>query len=825
MLYQGIVVNRHDPLKLGRCQVRVVGVHTHDRSLLKNDDLPWAIPSQPITSAAISGIGFSPTGVVEGTWVLIGFADEPSNQEPIMLGTLAGIPQADGVVDQDVYDGVAIVDEDGNLPENLSIPTPSSTIIGKLAKDWTPSNDCINLIKKTERLKLTAYKDASAYSIGYGLRKIDGIPVYQGQTITNEKAESSFRDYVNRIAVPDVVSGIKTLITQGMFDALVSFAYNLGGPKARKSTVFKETNLSNYTQAAAEFSSYVKDELGNTLQALQTRRDNEKSLYLKQGIPGSSVPPPTFLGQSQLNTESTTNGFSDPNGIYPKYKFEPDTNRLARNERIETTTVRKKELEREMGIVTSGGFSWNQSYVPYNTTYPFNKVFESESGHIMEFDDSPNSERINLYHKKGTFFEIDANGTRVTKIVGDNYEIQERNGFLYIKGDSNITIDGMSRVKINNALSIEVSGAATINVYNDANIAVSGNMTTSVAGSYKLKADSISFESANNIDMTAATINETANTVNLRTSTYNETVTGTSSYRWEGDKHFFTGADTYERHNIGTDYSNPSDPSRSSNISGSSVNSAGTATLTNLPQPAIAVVPVEPQFNTLHVESRAVTAGYQYDAPEDGDPAPYVARQIDKGTIDTTPDISVPTIIIPQTKPTPIHIPKPVTHDLIMATETFHDNYQLSKNINMSAVTLNGKHKIVAQQGLTVQQIVSNLKGLSENCLDIVYDMYPNATLSSGFRPYGYPKESSKKSQHYLGQAADIHLKGFNKQQHHDAVIALEKVLPYDQLILEYLGATGNWIHVSFSFDKPRKQIFTLKNHKTFNRGNFVLIA
>ena len=63
-LYTGCVENRQDPLKLGRCQVRVVGLHNYDKSQLKTEDLPWAYPMQPITSAGISGIGHTPLGPV-----------------------------------------------------------------------------------------------------------------------------------------------------------------------------------------------------------------------------------------------------------------------------------------------------------------------------------------------------------------------------------------------------------------------------------------------------------------------------------------------------------------------------------------------------------------------------------------------------------------------------------------------------------------------------------------------------------------------------------------------------------------------------------------
>ena len=70
--WQGGVEDRIDPLFLGRCRVRILGWDTEDKVRMPTSELPWAYPIQPITSAAQTGVGISPTGVVEGTWV-VGF--------------------------------------------------------------------------------------------------------------------------------------------------------------------------------------------------------------------------------------------------------------------------------------------------------------------------------------------------------------------------------------------------------------------------------------------------------------------------------------------------------------------------------------------------------------------------------------------------------------------------------------------------------------------------------------------------------------------------------------------------------------------------------
>jgi len=78
----------------------------------------------------------------------------------------------------------------------------------------------------------------------------------------------------------------------------------------------------------------------------------------------------------------------------------------------------------------------------YNTQYPFNKVTQTESGHVIEVDDTPNFERLHTFHRSGTYSEVDHTGRRVNKIVGDDFEIIQKNQEVFIKGNVNIKVDG-----------------------------------------------------------------------------------------------------------------------------------------------------------------------------------------------------------------------------------------------------------------------------------------------------------------------------------------------------------------------------------------------
>ena len=88
--WAGVVEDRSDPLKLGRCRVRCLGYHTDDRNVLPTEDLPWAHPLLPITSSGVSGIGQTPLGLVEGSWVIGFFRDADTKQDAVILGSLPG---------------------------------------------------------------------------------------------------------------------------------------------------------------------------------------------------------------------------------------------------------------------------------------------------------------------------------------------------------------------------------------------------------------------------------------------------------------------------------------------------------------------------------------------------------------------------------------------------------------------------------------------------------------------------------------------------------------------------------------------------------------
>ena len=84
----GVVEDRMDPEKVGRVRVRIFGYHPADKSSVPTDHLPWAIPILPTTSSSLSGVGITPLGSLEGSWVLGFFLDGADMQQPAIFGTI-----------------------------------------------------------------------------------------------------------------------------------------------------------------------------------------------------------------------------------------------------------------------------------------------------------------------------------------------------------------------------------------------------------------------------------------------------------------------------------------------------------------------------------------------------------------------------------------------------------------------------------------------------------------------------------------------------------------------------------------------------------------
>jgi lysozyme len=133
----------------------------------------------------------------------------------------------------------------------------------------------IDLIKSFEGVKLTAYLcPANVLTIGYGHT---GRDVTEGLIISEARAEELLRSDLMRFE--DAVAKHAGPCPQGQFDALVSFAFNLGIAAMAGSTLVRRHKAGDFAAAAAEFPRWNKGG-GRVLPGLARRRAAERALYL-----------------------------------------------------------------------------------------------------------------------------------------------------------------------------------------------------------------------------------------------------------------------------------------------------------------------------------------------------------------------------------------------------------------------------------------------------------------------------------------------------------------------------------------------------------------
>ena len=132
----GVVENRTgDPLKLGRCQVRIFGHHTENKILLPTEDLPWALPSLPTNNSQNFSVP------KEGDYITGFFADGESSQNPIMTGVLPGLKSQ--VSGQSGF-------QDPRTPEEIdSAPKPPDGVILETVGEPTNSPSSRGVVQNT----------------------------------------------------------------------------------------------------------------------------------------------------------------------------------------------------------------------------------------------------------------------------------------------------------------------------------------------------------------------------------------------------------------------------------------------------------------------------------------------------------------------------------------------------------------------------------------------------------------------------------------------------------------------------------------------------
>lgn len=167
-------------------------------------------------------------------------------------------------------------------------------------------------------------------------------------------------------------------------------------------------------------------------------------------------------------------------------------------------------------------------------------------------------------------------------------------------------------------------------------------------------------------------------------------------------------------------------------------------------------------------------------------PAPQTAppQPISPSDIETT---------APDTGPTSTGTP--IT-DCSAITEPIDYNWFLSPHFQLKQLSISAvfPHTIKAQRGLTIPEIVCNLKGLCENMLEPIWASYPGFRINSAFRT-----SDGSTSHHHLGWAADLQWASFSYNDYFTLATWIQNNFSFTQLLLEHSSSGTPWIHISYN--------------------------
>lgn len=165
-------------------------------------------------------------------------------------------------------------------------------------------------------------------------------------------------------------------------------------------------------------------------------------------------------------------------GSDPESFGEPQNSRLARGENVQETHVHQHQAGRVHNIKIGGpeGRTWSEPGSAYNAEYPHNRVIQSGS-HSIELDDTPGAERITIWHKSGSYVQIDNKGATTHKSTNDKYEVNDRNQHVVVGGMSTVTVNGNSYVYVKGNKIEEIEGDLQTLVHGNHLLSVGGQST------------------------------------------------------------------------------------------------------------------------------------------------------------------------------------------------------------------------------------------------------------------------------------------------------------------------------------------------------------
>tara|TARA_R110000868_G_scaffold189781_1_gene433368 strand:- start:279 stop:2570 length:2292 start_codon:yes stop_codon:yes gene_type:complete len=751
--------------------------------------------------------------------------------------------QIQGVLENNIFNKIIAL--------NLNIPNPIlRAIISRVAE--VGAVDIVKQVSQASNKELTdipknligPYNPVNIVNGNNGptqiSNNIDGIIQQQLLLQTTDKIVSKLQSQL-RLSLPTDKLGIIN------FDALAASLVQGITPTVGKTIT---TAVGGFTDAIFGRNQTPKVTTNN-IETLFGTLPPEDALAKADEIFDASIANSALNEAKNFDINSTENreklevlerGFTDPNANYPtkEYAGISETNKLAQGD-SRGTIVQEKNNNRMRGAKLPGGEAWDEPTSAFNGAYPYNKVTQTESGHIIEVDDTPGSERIHVYHRSGTYIEIDSNGSMVRRTKGSSYEIIDRNGKISIAGKADISINGACNIFVGNDANIEVEGDVNLTCHNDITAQAGGTFNLSAVEEFNIASGNVNIEAYYTMNQKATTLNmHSKENMHMR-SNADIKVQATNLYDFVSDTVYTQAAGAIniksgENTNIQSGAEINLLASNNVNLDGSQVHfnsgNAGSAS--------------DSAESILAASSNIGVISGRKDISDNSRVDPAVLTPADTSALEIEVDTHTPeeklehknklikegfaTAEILDEKPIGTES-KEVTSeqqlfiepDIKLKTVTqLPGNYKLSPNFTVEMLSSKAavtRDPIQAQLGLTYGEIVFNLQAVALNVLEPIKKLYPNMIVTSAFRSAGN-KSNAVTSPHPKGEGVDIQFPGIDKKEYYDIAVKLAKVLKYDQLLLEY-KSTGSglpWIHVGFAV-KNRSQLLTFFNQRVHSQG------
>ena len=137
----------------------------------------------------------------------------------------------------------------------------------------------------------------------------------------------------------------------------------------------------------------------------------------------------------------------------------------------------------------------------YGAKYPHNKVISTASGHFIEIDDTEGSERLHVFHKSGSYHEIQTSGIMISKSMDDQHILSSKN--LKLRAVDTIKMDAADGdINIENTLNVD---AKTVNETAEGKYTIKGGtVTVSADGTLSIKGATVTVEGIINLKGTVA---------------------------------------------------------------------------------------------------------------------------------------------------------------------------------------------------------------------------------------------------------------------------------------------------------------------------------